>query len=317
MDIQKPKIEFYKTRTISEILGDIFAFLRQDWRVHLKYFCYLALPASIVMGFSYNHILGMFTSPFFDTGLTGLSTIIHFVLWIVVATVSCMLLTAVFYALVRLYRQRDNGLENLEASQFVPSFKSCLRRVGWLAANFFVLMLVIAVLLSIVLGVLIALGSAVHLPDWVMAVCVILGYLVILGLMLPLQLIIPIYMMEDISFWNAVLKSYRYGMRLWGPLFVVTFVIMLVLNVLCSVITMPFYILTFVKAMLLSRGNFAGSLFFSFFGYASSVLLCLGLMISAYVDSVAAMVFYGHASDKIDGKGVADKIDHFDDFDAF
>ena len=326
MDIQNPKIEFYKTRKVSEILGDTFAFLRQDWRVQLKYFCYLALPASIILGFFYSRFMTFYMNALgLSTQSEDISSLISFV---VTALLSCVglivasiILYAITYALIKLYRQRDNGLEALDNEQFMPTFKSCLRRAGWFALNSVVLFFLIAIILGCVVAVFAVImagvsdgGTGLIFP---ILLFILLIYFAFLGLLLPLALLTPIYMMEEISYWKAVHQAYRYGMRLWGTLFVTMFVVGLLIHVAQMVFVMPFYISVFLKTFLLGEGESDGSLALTLFGYASSVLLCFGILLSSYVIMIATTIFYGHASDKIDGKGVAGKIEHFDEFDAF
>ena len=319
MDIQNPKIEFYKTRRVSEILGDTFAFLRQDWRVQLKYFCYLALPASIILGFFYSRFMTFYVDALgLPTQSEDFSSLISFVvtalLGCVGLIVAAIILYAITFALIRLYRQRDNGLEALDNEQFVPTFKSCLRRAGWLVLNSIWLSFVI---ISIFGCVVLVLLSMLQMLGAVTFLAFLLFYFVFLGLLLPLALLTPTYMMEEIPYLKAVRQAYRYGMHLWGTLFVTLFVMGLLMYVVQIVFMMPFYISVFLKTFLLGEGESDGSLALTLFGYASSVLLCFGILLSSYVITVATTIFYGHASDKIDGKGVAGKIEHFDEFDAF
>jgi hypothetical protein len=49
----------------------------------------------------------------------------------------------------------------------------------------------------------------------------------------------------------------------------------------------------------------------------STVLECIGMLLSSIITTVALVIQYGHASDKIDGTGVAQNIEKFDELDNF
>ena len=65
------------------------------------------------------------------------------------------------------------------------------------------------------------------------------------------------------------------------------------------------------------EGGFFNSFLYDFIQYLTCILSCLGYFISCVITIVATTIQYGHASDKIDGVGVAKNIDRFDEFDNF
>ena len=93
------------------------------------------------------------------------------------------------------------------------------------------------------------------------------------------------------------------------------------LRIIQTVTMGPWYILFIVKMVFtMSKdmdGSFTNSIFFTFAEYATCVLQCLGMLLSSVLTLVGLTVQYGHAADKIDGVGVVEKIEHFDELDNF
>ena len=84
---------------------------------------------------------------------------------------------------------------------------------------------------------------------------------------------------------------------------------------------MPWYILSMVKMVFTVSDKQDGAFFNSFLydalQYITCILTCLGYYVSCILTIVGTTIQYGHASDKIDGVGVAKNIERFDEFDNF
>ncbi len=120
---------------------------------------------------------------------------------------------------------------------------------------------------------------------------------------------------------QAITKSFRLGFATWGGIVAISFVFGMITSVIQSFTMAPWYILFVIKMVFtLSNeidGSFVSSIFFTFIEYLTCVVQCLGYLLSAVITTVAMLIQYGHASDKIDGVGVAKNIDRFDEFDNF
>ena len=320
---QQPKIELYVTRTFSEKLSTAFAFLRENWRPLLKYFTYFMLPASLVLGFFVNHFWGGYMSllgAVENAGNLDDAWLIRFGLTtgatIIVSTLVYMLLIAVLFTLFRLYFARPQCLQDLQADEFRPEFMKCLKRSAIYLVGFG--LLVIAFIL--LFGLLVCVGFAIH--PVVGAVLLLLGYAGIFAVIIPLSISQHIYMMEDeVNIIQAITKSFRLGFATWGGIVAISFVFGMITSVIQSFTMAPWYILFVIKMVFtLSNeidGSFVNSIFFTFIEYLTCVVQCLGYLLSAVITTVAMLIQYGHASDKIDGVGVAKNIDRFDEFDNF
>ena len=319
MELKTPKIELYVTRTFTEKLNDTLGFLRENWRVLLKYFTYIMLPASLVLGFFLNHFWGGYVSliyleddfdfkQFFDFMLTtGVTAIVGMIVYAV--------FVAMLFALIRLYFVRPMRLQELTSEEFMLEFKACLKRSAIYLLVLMVLVVVFVVLLSFLMFGLIALNPMLGL------LATLLIYAAVLVVILPVSLSEPIYMMEDIGIFSALSKSFRLGFATWGGIFAISFVIGLLANVLQSFTMVPWYILFMIKTVFTVSddldSSFVNSVGYTLMEYLACVLQCIGYMLSAVITTVALTIQYGHASDKIDGVGVAENIDRFDEFDNF
>lgn len=320
---QPPKIELYVTRTFSEKLSDAFSFLRENWRTLLKYFTYFMLPASLVLGFFVNHFWGGYMSLLGlveNAGSPDDAWLIRFGLTtgvtIIVSILVYMLLIAVLFTLFRLYFARPQRLQDLQADEFRPEFIKCLKRSAFYLLGFGLLVIAFFA----VFGLLVGVGMAIHPAAGV--IMMLLCYAAIFAVIVPLSISQPIYMMEDeVTIFQAIAKSFRLGFATWGGIVAISFVFGLITSVIQSFTMAPWYVLYIIRMVFtLARDldfSFVNSIVFTFMEYLSCVLQCLGYLLSAVITTVAMLIQYGHASDKIDGVGVAKNIDRFDEFDNF
>lgn len=325
MEIIPPKIELYKTRSFSDKLSDTFAFLRENWRPLLKYFFYLMLPASIVLAFFMNHFMevymqfsmaaqkadiGIFESP--DT----VSLILYMLGLVIVAGLSYILLGALVFSMVRLYRKREQRLRDLTADEVKPELLYCLRKAAVLTLVFFGLLLVYGML---AVGI-VSLGMLVNIGVGLMFLVLI--YIFTLVMVVLLSLVEPVYLLEDdINVWGALGKGLRLGFNTFGGIIAVTFVIGLLASVIQTFTSAPWYILFIVKTVFVTafeeNSAFVNSFLFTVLQYLSCVLECVGMLLSSVITYVGLIIQYGHAADKIYGVGVEQTIAHFDELDKF
>lgn len=321
--MERAKIELYKTRTFSEKLNDTIGFMRESWRTQLKYFIYLMLPCSIVLAFFLNHFFSGYMSlimavqnvgdPRSDVG----SFLLNAGAMLIVFMVTYALLIALVYALVRLYRARgEDRLKNLTTEELKPELMFCLRR----SCMLMLATIVIAIVVLLIFGGLMA-GAFVINPGFGLMSLMLL-YIALLVVALPMMLVTPIYILEDdISIIPAFQKAFHLGIPTWGGIFAVVFVLGIIASIIQTVTMGPWYILFIVKMVFtLSNdldGSFTSSIFYTFAEYVTCVLQCLGMLFSSVLTIVGLTIQYGHASDKIDGVGVVEKIEQFDEFDNF
>ena len=327
MQIETPPIELYRVRTFTEKLTDTFNFLRDNWRSLLKYFLYLMLPTSIVVALPFNHFFegyfklitlaenpNAFSSS--DAWLYGLSTVAS----IVLGLFSVILLQVFIFAMIRVYMRNPQRLKDIIYADFRDDLFFCFKRGCIESLVGVALAVVVALLFVAVIAIAFSVGAKFG------AVISILGviflYVVLVIVLLPMMMVSPIYLLEDeIGVFAAYKKGFRLGFATWGGLFALLFVVGILSSVVQTVTMMPWYILSMVK-MFFTLSNdmdkpFLHSFVFAFIQYLTCILMYLGYMLSEIFTLVAVTIQYGHASEKIDGKGVAQRIEKFDEFDNF
>jgi hypothetical protein len=281
------------------------------------------LPVSMVLAFFANHfwngyislITALNTAGSMDDegilsfGLSSLATL-------VVGIISYMILITLLFALIRLYTVREQRLANITMDELKPEMWFCMKRCMIMTLVGLVLVIAFLALVVLMVVLLVSINGAVALLGF------ILLYGVAVAVMLPLTLVPSIYLLEDnIGVFEAYMKGFRLGFATWGGVFAITFVIGFITGVIQSFTMMPWYILSMVKMVInvsdKQDGSFFNSFLYDAIQYITCILTCLGYFISCIIEVVAITIQYGHASDKIDGVGVAKNIERFDEFDNF
>ncbi len=312
-------IELYKIRTFSEKISDTIDFIRQNWRALLKYLGCVILPASIVLAFFFNHFWNGYMSFVSDVerGTSGdfsdgISFMLNYVAMVVIYMVTFVFLNAMFYAMVRVYYHRENGLQGVVYDELRSPFKLCLKRMATLIGLGFLLGIVVIVALVVVGALFGTINAAL------VVLYVLLCGAALFAVAFPLMLMAPIYMLEDnISFFDALAKAMRLGFKTWGGIFGMAIVLGLLISVLQMVTSGPWYVLFIMKTIFtLSNdldGSFTNSFIFTLITYLASILQCMGMLISTIFTEVGMNIQYGHAAELVDGMGTQEKIEHFED----
>ncbi len=316
MEYKRPKIELYRVRTFSEKISDTFDFLRQTWRPMLKFFCYLMLPVSIVMAFFTNNFMSSYFSMLGNANAEGLASMgLTMIGTGIISCIMAVLIVALVFSMVRLYQRRDDQLSGLTFEELKAELKSCVGR----AVRLMLASLLLGVLVGVLAGLVIVAFTAVS--PFLGVAGVFLTYMLLLVVMVPMSLVVPIYMYEDdIVFIEALQKAWRLGFATWGGVFAVGFVLMLIISALYTLTFLPWYFMVMLKGILaLERdgAGFAATGGYSLLQYLACIWMCLGYGLASIILFVGFTIQYGHASDKIDGTSVADKIDKFDELDKF
>lgn len=327
MQVETPKIEIYRTRTFTDKLSDTFSFIRENWRPFLKYFVYLMLPVSIVVALPFNHFFeGYFKMLTITQQSGGLddSSLIWYGLSLVATFagffVAYVVLMGLVYSLIRLYAARPLRLNALSFDELKPELVHCMKRCAILSAVSTLLLIAVLVVFVLVFGLTFLAGYEAGLIFTLIGVVVF--YIALIALIPPMYLVVPIYMMEDeTGVLQAYRKAFRLGFATWGGVFAVCFVVGILSSVIESVTMAPWYIMSLVKMVFtLSHdgdASFFGSFIYTSLLYLTSIVTCLGYLLSMAILSIGVTMQYGHACDKIDGVGVSRKIDRFDEFDNF
>ena len=305
MNQERPLIKLYRTRTFSEKMSDTFDFVRENWRTMLKFLTYMMLPLSLVQTFAMNNFMTGYMSfstaidsANFETMLPWLSSMGVTMVFYFIAMI---LVNALTYTMMQLYEQRQERLQGITFADLQPAFMNKCGRQLVLLLTGFVLMILFALiifLLTVINPVLPVLGA------------------VVVFLLLPLFMLVhPVYLFEKTGVISAYAKSIRLGWKTWAGVVAVITVLYIMVTIVESVVSMPWYIMLTLKSAFATQGSepaFMSSFVYTaiqyllgavsnFFGNCMLTLLIIGL---AYQ--------YGHACDKVDGVTVDRDIENFE-----
>lgn len=135
---------------------------------------------------------------------------------------------------------------------------------------------------------------------------------------LPVSMALPVYVFEDKeTLFSSILRGLKLGFHSFWSLFGLMFVIGFLTNILSSFTSIPWYILTVVKSVLLAtdttQSSFATSPVYSFFVYLSSVFMNFGMYLTMTISTFALAFHYGSIAEEEDGFSVEDDIQHFEE----
>lgn len=304
MNTEKPLIKLYRTRTFGDKISDTFDFVRENWRVMLKYITYLLLPIALIQTFCMTNFMTGYMQAITMIGSSDISTMLPLLssmaLYMLVMYVGYVLVTALIYTMMQQYEQRP-GLQGIMMSDLKPGvMNKSLRMVA---------LLLTGIVLMVVYGVLMVLLVVINR---LMVFPAILLLLVILPLFV---LVCPIYLFENRGVVSAYAKSVRLGWKTWAGIVGVVLVLYIITMILQTVVSMPGYIMLTVKNVLGGSGNATG--FVSSFGF-TAIQYLLGVISSFCGICLMALITigiayqYGHACDKVDGVSVDQDIENFE-----
>lgn len=316
MQIERPKIELYQVRSFGEKFSAIFEFIRENFKFLLRACTYLLLPLCLVQGFAMEmmvKVLAPYYANTFDVGEDvdvtqgmllrfGVSYVGYGICFLIGST----LLAGICYSMVKYYHKSPNRLRNTTLSDLKPIIIQVIKRS----------LLMTVVLVALFIGVLvlvISLAAIVSAP--ILAIIPILALFVCC---LPASLALPVYVFEDKeTLFSSIARGIKLGFHSFWSLLGLMIVIGFLTNILSSFTSIPWYILTVVKSVLLAtdttQSSFAASPVYSFFVYLSSVFMNFGMYITMTISTFALAFHYGSIAEEEDGFSVEDDIQHFEE----
>lgn len=313
METEKPKIALYVKRSFGEKFNASFDFIKENWKLMLKYATYLLLPLCLVQALSLN---GLMT---YTIGMSGLmesgamysdsallmSFFSYYSLYMLLLIIGIVLLTALVYAIIRTYNEREGRLQGITLGVLRPMLLRNVKRMFILV--FFGLIL--TMLASLIIGVIVALFPIALLP----IVMMLIPFMIAIAV--PFSLWAPIYLFEDISAMSSLKKAFRLGFATWGGIFMISLVMGIIAGILQGVTLIPWYIGTVVKYIFATSGGGTEatvSVGYSFLLYLLAVVQAFGAYLAMIFSFVGLAYQYGHASEKMDSIMVESDIDNFD-----
>lgn len=312
METEKPKIALYVKRSFGEKFSASFDFIKENWKLMLKYATYLLLPLCLVQALSLNGLMTYTISGLMDNGSIYsdsallMSFMSYYGLYMLLLMVGVILLTSLVYAMIRTYNEREERLQGVTLGMLRPMLLHNVKRV-FILVCFGLLLTIFA---SLVIGVIAAL-----FPDTLFPIVMILFIPFMIAIAVPFSLWAPIYLLEDITIMNSLKKTFRLGFATWGGIFMISFVMGIIAGILQGVTLIPWYIGTVVKYIFATSGGGSEatvSVGYSFLLYLLAIVQVFGAYIAMIFSFVGLAYQYGHASEKVDSIMVESDIDNFD-----
>jgi len=298
------KIAFYEERTFGDKFNVTFEFIKQNWKVMLRYVTYVALPLCFLGGVSLN----VFTGSIVDVAngpaddLTSMLSFIssYFGIIIVLSLASWWVATVIF-SLIQVYNERSNGLQGVVFADLKPYFK----RNAWRLFK-------LGVVMTFLLVAYVCLSVGVAFIHWSLCALLVIALMV---LIVPLMLVSPVYIYENVNVWTALSKGIRLGWNTWGGIFALGLVMALLASVAEGVVGMPWQICYVVKILFVNYGadSFANSIWFSLISYMASIVMLYSQLLCSCLFFVTISYLYSHAAEQQDDMSIEEGIGHFDD----
>jgi len=310
MEYPNPKIKFYKVRTLSEKLSIVFEFLRENWKPMLKFSFYLILPICLFQAFSMNAYMRFaFTMGYESAAGTTSDILLTFFrnvgILMILLLLGTSILNAMVYALMTEYEHRDSRLMQLT----LDDFKTLLIRNTGKMIRISLFMIGATVLISGLIALL------AWLSIWTLVLTVIASLIGILAVMVPLSLFTPIYLFEDISFVEALKKSFKYGFSAWGETFLIILVFGFLVNIVSGVTSLPWSIvLMFGEIFSLTEPGegLNATIWYQFISYLLGIIQSYGMYVSSILSAVGIAFQYFHIREKNEGISVDASIRDFE-----
>jgi hypothetical protein len=310
MEYPNPKIKFYKVRSLNEKLTVVFEFLRENWKPLLKFSFYLILPICLIQAFSMNSMMRYAFSMGYESAAGGLgndffSFILNYGILMILILLGTSILNALVYTLMAEYERRDSRLMIITFDDFKALL---IRNTGKILRA-----------LLLFMGAAALLGGLFGLLAWVSAWSLMLTVPVLLigtvAVMIPFSLFMPVYLFEDIPFFEALRKSFRYGFSAWGETFVVILIFGFLANIVSGVTMLPWYfVILFGEIFSLTEPGegLNATIWYQFISYLLGIIQSYGMYASAILSAVGIAFQYFHIREKKEGISVDASIRDFE-----
>lgn len=310
MQYSNPKIKFYKIRTFGEKFNAVFDFLRETWKPMLKFSLYVILPICLIQSFAltaYTRIsFSLSTSGYSGADMSSLiSLLMNYGLYMICMLVGSCMLSALVYTLMQEYERRENRLMGIT----MADFKETLIRNFWKMAKASLFFGGMTFLIMLFVGIL------AYLSLWTLVITSLLLLIGLLVVIIPITFFSPLYMFEDIPFFDALRKSFKYGFSAWGEIFAVMFVFLILGGIISGITMMPWYIMVLIKGfftMTNEGNNITSSWLYDFIVYLFGIVQSYGAYVASIMSVVGIAFQYFHTREKKEGLSVNESISNFD-----
>ncbi len=302
MEVQKPKIVFYKKRQLGEKLNAAIDFMKENWRVLFRMMIYIILPLSLLQGLSLSKSI---TSIITGDLLYGETTSPGEGLITLIGAIGSLYLVAMIYTLMQRYNEHEERLEGVTFAEILPQVNKGVGRLLLFGLTF-----VVAVIVFALLGGMLFAAAAPSLLLLLLFICLLVV------LVVPFQLTQAILLFErNISISQAWSQTFRLGYATWGGTFMLGLIAGIVVFVCALVVALPLIVFSTVQGLfsLSSVASSGTSAAYGLVQYLLSVVVSFFSCIASLFFYVVMAYQYAHAREKMDHVTLENEIDQFDD----
>lgn len=283
-----PKIMLYVDRTMGEKVNATFDFIKENWRVWLKFMFYGLMPLCIIQGIQFDGAISKLINNRYDNPFGDALEIF----WLV--PVGMVLVWSIVMALLKKYQERPNRLRDIKVRELWPLlWKNALRMVG-------------VGLLSTVIAV------PVMIVGFVLFFLPFIAQILAFGLILPLALWPVIYFYEnDATYSSSFSKAWRLGFSKWIHLLYLGIVMVLLIHVLQGVVAIPWMVLEIVFSELFGGSGFVGAVF-DVISNAIAVSYFFMVYVGMSFMALAFAFHYGSVASTQESASLDSEIDNFE-----
>lgn len=299
------KNSLYQVRDFGEKFNATFDFFKHNWKVIFRFSLYVLLPLSLLQTVGMDEYYSNAFASAVETSTSDPMTTLSQMgpMLSLITLVSFVATAAVFslaYGLLKYY-YKGGSVEGLSFKAFWQEAQGrCFKRMC--------LLMLFGVLLTFLVCLIIGLLAAVSLYTLFITIPAFFVFA------LPLTLWAPIYLLEeDTRLIGALGKSYRYGLKTWGSLFVLALVMTIIIYMASSLLQMPGIIMIAIKMLVFPQVQGFGSIAYTFITFIVMTAGSFFSWIAMMPYLIAFAYHYGSAAEKIDNVTAADDIAHFDE----
>lgn len=286
---QQTKILLYVERDLGEKINATFDFVKENWRVWLKFMVYSLLPLCLLQGMNIDSLInGLIKQGNSDDFLMGLLTIGAFVL------IGTIVLITVNLVLLKEYQERPDGLKSVTFRGLWP--------VMW--QEFFKVLAVGLVSTFVFLPVYVG-GSIIAglLP--------LIGGIVAFSCALPFALWPVVYVFEPTGYTESLGKAVKMGFNHWIKLAFMGTVMGLLVSQLQMIVTVPWGVLLFVNNELFNDVGAVKVLMDVLF-HVFTVASCFAVYVACSFMVLSLAFHYGSVAAVKDDASLSVEIDDFE-----
>lgn len=299
------KIIFYQERTFGDKFNVTFEFVKQNWKILLRYVSYAILPLSFVGALALDYFMKVMTDASASSANDDFDIVnfgITYSATLFVCLLASLWVSTVVFSLIQAYNLRSNGLEEITFVELKPLFK----RNSWRLVK---CSLLIFLIVAAVLALAILQAAIIH---WIVAFFM---FIAIMLLLIPLLMVAPVYIYENVNVWTALRRGVNLGWKTWGGIFVLGLVLSLLSNIASTLVSLPWQVCYIVKMLFSESGNgeptFVTNSLYTFVMYVFGIVMLYANFAIFSLFYVSTSYLYSHAAEQQDDMSLETGIAHF------